>query len=128
MSSTGRATRLGPVGIDRRVLREVQEWAREREQWGATPGAPLFCTRSGGPIQQAYVRELLPRLAKRAGVTKRAHAHALRHTFAVELAREGVPMPLIQQLLGHSSLAVTSVYLASLSPEEALDAVRNREW
>jgi len=71
---------------------------------------------------------MLPRLARKADVNKRVHAHGFRHTFAVELTREGVPVIYIQRLLGHSSLATTSVYLASLSPEEALDSVRFREW
>jgi integrase len=99
----------------------------------ASSGAPRPGLRCSAPgVETPYSRRTYENccLGWRGGpgVTKRAHAHALRHTFAVELAREGVPMPLIQQLLGHSSLAVTSVYLASLSPEEALDAVRNREW
>ena len=88
----------------------------------------LLRTKDGGPIDQSYVRTMLPRVARKAGVMKRVHAHGFRHTFAVDLLRERVSMVHIQRLLGHSSLATTSVYLASLSPEEALDAVRGREW
>jgi site-specific recombinase XerD len=51
-----------------------------------------------------------------------------RHTFAVELSRTNVPVRDVQMLLGHSSLATTSVYLASLSPEESLKHVRGRKW
>jgi site-specific recombinase XerD len=34
----------------------------------------------GGPMNSSYVRQLLPRLAKRAGIEKRVHPHGLRHT------------------------------------------------
>ena len=53
------------------------------------------CTRyleqpDGGvvPLQAAYVRALLPCLARRAGIAKPVHAHGLRHTHAFELARK----------------------------------------
>jgi site-specific recombinase XerD len=74
------------------------------------------------------IRQIMPILAKRAGIRKRVHAHGFRHTFAVELSQEGVPLHDIQQLLGHTSLATTEIYLRSLSPEASLSAVRGREW
>jgi len=67
----------------------------------------LFCTLAGGPLDQSYVRLLLPRLAARAEIDKRVHAHRLRHTHAAELAEEGYPVNFIQDQLGHASLAVT---------------------
>jgi site-specific recombinase XerC len=123
----GKGDRARTVGFDPGTKGELQAWLDVR---GHLPmeDAPLFCTRIGERIQQSYVRTILPRLAKKAGVLKRVHAHGFRHTFAVELAREGVSMINIQRLLGHASLATTSIYLASLSPEEALDAVRGRKW
>ena len=54
-----------------------------------------------------YVRVMLRRLADRAGIGKRVAPHQLRHTLAAELVAEGVPMPIIRDQLGHSSLAVT---------------------
>jgi integrase/recombinase XerD len=104
-------------------VKVLQDYLGRRRAWSDY----LFCTRTGAPLDTSYVRAMLPRLAKKAGVQRRVHAHIFRHTFAVELAREGVPMPLIQRLLGHASLATTSVYLSSLAPEEALNIVRERE-
>lgn len=121
----GKGDKARTVGIDEKALTVLREWQDVR---GFTEEEPLFCTTKGTPIFQDYVRAMLPRVAKKAGVSKRIHAHGFRHTFAVELARERVPTAHIQRLLGHSSLATTSIYLASLSPEEALDAVRGREW
>lgn len=127
----GKGDKARTVGFDPRAAREIDRWLVVRRGWQHEKDwtyGPLICTRRGGTLAQAYVRAMLPRLAERAGVRKRVHAHGFRHSFAVELARERVPVIHIQRLLGHSSLATTSVYLASLSPEEALDAVRGREW
>jgi site-specific recombinase XerD len=43
-------------------------------------GARLFCTIYGSPMSTSYVRQLLPRLARKAGIAKRVHPHGLRHT------------------------------------------------
>ncbi|MGE4546765.1 MAG: tyrosine-type recombinase/integrase [Desulfurella sp.] len=47
-----------------------------------------------------------------------SHPHILRHTRAVELLRSGVPVTIVQDLLGHSSLNTTAVYLR-ISAQEA---------
>lgn len=121
----GKGDRARTVGLDKRAIRVLSDWAhiRNGDEWG-----PMLCTRDFKPLKQSYVRALLPRLARKAGVRKRVHAHGFRHSFAVGLAQEHVSMVNIQRLLGHASLGTTSVYLTSLSPEEALDAVRGREW
>ena len=53
--------------------------------------------------------------------------HALRHSFAHELATEKVSMPVIQSALGHSSLGTTSIYLRAFG-SEVRKALRDREW
>ena len=70
---------------------------------------------------------MLQRLAAKAGIEKRVHPHGLRHAHAAELA-EGTSVRLIQQQLGHASLAITDRYLRSIAPEEAIAAVRARSW
>ena len=90
--------------------------------------APLFCTRYGSRMQVSYLRTVLPRLAKQAGITKRVHPHGLRHTHAYELMMEGVEMPIIQRQLGHSSLATTDRYLNHIAPKQVIDRMREREW
>lgn len=74
------------------------------------------------------MRTLLPRLAARAGVTKRVHPHGLRHTLAFELMMEGVPVPIIQRQLGHASLATTQRYLDHIAPKDVIEAMQARVW
>ena len=45
---------------------------------------------------------------------------------AVELAREGVAINIIQRQLGHTDLGTTSTYLQGIDPSEIIDAVRSR--
>ena len=62
------------------------------------------------------------------GMEKRVHPHGLRHTMAFELMMEGVPVPIIQQQLGHASLATTDRYLRHLAPRDVVMAMQQREW
>jgi site-specific recombinase XerD len=79
-------------------------------------------------MDQSYVRHLLPRLARKAGVERRVHAHGLRHAFAVDMVRSGTPLYVVRDALGHSSVATTQVYLSRVGAHEAVDAMRARDW
>ena len=122
-SGTGRA-----AGIDAGALAIVGRWLQVRSALGLRDDAPLFCTLSGGSLQPAYVRQLLPRLAEKAGIRKRVHASGLRYTHAAELAAEGLPVEVISAQLGHESLASTDRFLRRVSPKERIGALRRREW
>ncbi len=53
------------------------------------------------------------------GITRElTHPHILRHTRAIELLRAGVPVTIVQDLLGHSALTTTAIYL-KISGQEA---------
>ena len=71
-------------------------------------------------------RAALHRAAARAAVRRRFAPHQLRHAHAIELAREGVPINIIQRQLGHSDLGVTSVYLQGIDAAEIIDTVHGR--
>lgn len=116
------------AGIDSAALAIVEQWLAVRATLKVGDDAPLFCTLAGAHIQPAYVRQLLPRLAEKAGIDKRVHAQGLRYTHAAELAAEGMAAELIQAQLGHESLASTDRYLRRVSLDERIGALRRREW
>jgi integrase len=94
------------------------------------PVGPLFRiidgpTR-GQPWSSAGVRVEFRRLAGQAGVRRRFAPHQLRHAHAVELAREGVSLNLIQRQLGHANLGTTSIYLQGIDTEEIIATVHAR--
>jgi transcriptional regulator with XRE-family HTH domain len=77
---------LQPVADDRlNQLRQLSPERRLDQVIGPGARAPIFCTLQGGRLDSSYVRRLLPRLARKAGVDRRVHAHGLRHTYAAEL-------------------------------------------
>ena len=95
------------------------------------PVGPLFCVIDGATKgRRAWsgtaVRGELRRLALEAGVRRRFAPHQLRHAHAVELARGGIAVNLIQRQLGHTDLGTTSTYLQGIDPAEIIEAVHSR--
>jgi site-specific recombinase XerD len=123
----GKGDKSRTVGMDAGAFAVVECWAAVRAKLVCDP-APLLCTLDGGPLQAQYVRALMPRLAARAGVEKRVHAHGMRHSHAFELANEGVPIHVIAAQLGHASAAVTDRYIRHLAPQQVIETMRAREW
>lgn len=123
----GKGDRSRVVGLDDGALAVIQRWADRRRELGIR-GRVLFCTLAGGPLSDRYVRDMLNRKARDAGIEKRVHPHGLRHTHAAELVAEGVPVNVIQKQLGHAWLATTDVYLRHVAPGDVIAVGRGRTW
>ena len=65
----------------------------------------------GQPISVRSVQKVFYNAIEKAGIQKPASVHTLRHSFATHLAEAGVSLPCIQELLGHTSIKTTSIYL-----------------
>jgi len=68
-------------------------------------------SRPGGPLSPRYLEALVARLAREAEIPKRVTPHTLRHTYATEAVKAGVPLHEVQADLGHQDLKTTQVYL-----------------
>jgi site-specific recombinase XerD len=123
----GKGGRRREVGMDEWAWEELAPWLTARAE---LPAGPLFCIidgpTCGRPWSAAAVRREFRAVAAKAGVRRRFAPHQLRHAHALELAREGVPLNIIQRQLGHTNLGTTSIYLQGIDPEEILSAVRAR--
>lgn len=128
----GKGMKARVVGIDEPTVELVLRWLDVRGELGLTWREPLFCTvlrpNPGRPLSGSQLREMLPRLAEKADIGKRVHPHSLRHTHAVELMKEHVPVTIIQKQLGHRFLATTAHYLDHFMPEQVLATMRARRW
>ena len=97
---TARATRAAPSASTSRPLRCLPAGLTASEPSHPAPAPRCSYTLDGGRIDSSYVRRLLPRLARKAGISRRVHPHGLRHTYAAELARERTSINIIRDALG----------------------------
>ncbi|NEZ85878.1 integrase [Clostridium botulinum] len=56
------------------------------------------------------IQREIKKIAKRAGINKSIYPHLFRHSFATNKLNAGMPMPVIQHLMGHESPATTQIY------------------
>jgi site-specific recombinase XerD len=124
----GKGGTVRSVALDPGAWAILQRWLDRRASLEIGGRSMVFCTLRGEILQSSYVRGMLPRLARKAGIERRVHAHALRHSFAAELAAERTPLNVVQCLLGHASLATTDAYLRHINPVVAIETLRARSW
>lgn len=88
---------------------------------------PIFRTPEGKPWKTSspsnFRRRILHKALKAAGIPRKTpdgviNVHALRHTFATHLARQGVPLQHAQYLLGHKSVRMTADIYTHLGPQD----------
>ena len=109
--------RIIPLQDD--LLAELLAYAREK---GLEYRDPLF------PFARSTLHRKVRKACHKAGFKDdRAHPHTFRHSFAVHLLKNRIPVTVVQTLLGHSSLESTAVYLAIVQAEAA-EMVRGVEW
>ena len=94
------------------------------------PVGPFLCVwtarRAAEPGHRPALAPSCDVSPRAAGVRRRFAPHQLRHAHAVEMAREGVPLPVIQRQLGHAHLGVTSTYLQGIDTTEIINTIHAR--
>lgn len=86
-------------------------------------GKALFTNEKGGRLTSRTVQNVIKRWAMQAGLPAEVTPHTLRHSFATHLLDGGADLKVVQQLLGHASLATTQIY-THVSVERLREAVR----
>jgi site-specific recombinase XerD len=127
VTGKGRKERVALLGRPARAaLVAYLESARPALAGRATAGRPvdaLFLNRHGRPLGARGIRLRLDRLFERAELPEGTSPHTLRHSFATHLLDGGADLRVVQELLGHSSLATTQVY-THVSPARLRAAYR----
>jgi site-specific recombinase XerD len=113
------------VPVEASLLETLDRWRShsdrpKRSDW-------FFCTLDGGRMHDSYVRHMVARYGRKAGIGIRVHPHILRHSFATEALEDGVQITEVQKLLGHEDLETTSVYL-HVTDAHLDEKIRRREW
>ncbi|MGB9911643.1 MAG: tyrosine-type recombinase/integrase [Microgenomates group bacterium] len=95
------------VPLNSAIKKALVRWLNIRPK---TENKFLLVTKTGRPFLVRNIRASLQRYLKKAGI-KNASVHSLRHTFIVHQLAAGVPIPLVQKVVGHRSVTTTEKYL-----------------
>jgi integrase/recombinase XerD len=98
--------------VGRRAREAVSAYlAGARPEFASTrSGAALFLNRRGGRLTRQSCARLLTSYTGIAGIDRRVTLHTLRHSFATHLLEGGADVRVVQELLGHASVATTQIY------------------
>lgn len=77
---------------------------------GSSGRSALFLNARGGRLSRQGCWKILKTYARRASLSDKVSPHTLRHSFATHMLDAGADIRVVQELLGHASLATTQVY------------------
>ena len=106
----GAKERMVPLGSKarefvERYLREVRPDLAKRKARDV-----LFLSFRGNPMTRMGYWKILKKYVIQAGITTHTSPHTLRHSFATHLLEGGADIRVIQELLGHATIATTEIY------------------
>lgn len=104
----GRKQRLIYISCDE-TWNNLNKWLNIRKEMNISTDK-LFVNRTGNQLGIHGIEYIYKRIKENAGVNQSSTPHYLRHTFATNLLSNGADLRSVQELLGHSSVAITEIY------------------
>lgn len=99
--------------LSQKLSKKLQKFISKHADWN-------YLFSKNNPLTTRNIQKIVQNTAKKAGINKQVHPHTLRHSFATHLLDSGVDLRKIQLLLGHSSIATTTIY-THISNEQLKD-------
>lgn len=100
-----------PYALERKYPNAAREWGWQYVfPSGKRSIDPVSGREGRHHIHEKTVQRAIHKAVQRAGITKRASSHTLRHSFATHLLEDGFDIRTIQELLGHKELTTTMIY------------------
>jgi len=119
-----------PIDLDTTTLSVLAGWkalqAAELAAVGIDDDGWVFTDGDGQPIHPHALSQVFERIARRAGVPV-IRLHDLRHTHGTLLIKEGVPVKVVSEWLGHAHIAFTIQTYQHVLPGMQADAARTYE-
>lgn len=79
----------------------------------------FFINNRGKRYTEQSIRLMLKKYTLKAGIQRKITPHMFRHSFATYLIEEGVDVSCVQQILGHSSIKTTQIYIHVAAKKQA---------
>ena len=100
-----------PDALDRKYPSASREWGW---QW-VFPASSRYVDQSANierrhHLHESAVQKAVKEASRKAGISKHATCHSLRHSFATDLLERGYDIRTIQELLGHKNVKTTMIY------------------
>ncbi|MCH5311653.1 MAG: tyrosine recombinase XerD [Prevotella sp.] len=130
----GKGSKERLVPISGKAIEELKYWLICRNEMKIKPGEEnyVFLNRRGAHLTRTMILIMIKQQAKLAGIQKTISPHTLRHSFATALLEGGANLRVIQEMLGHESIATTEIYThidtTTLREEILLHHPRNRKY
>lgn len=112
------------------ALRDLLAFELLRLAKAPIPESNIFKGPSGHPVTAQDIATAGSQLIKKAGLSGKVVLYGLRHAIATEMCEAGIPLEIIRQAMGHSSITQTSHYasgISSKSVSEALEKIRKTD-
>lgn len=100
------------------VLEVLKKYYDENKQTIRKCGYFFINNRENRYTEQS-IRMMLKKYTKQAGIERNITPHMFRHSFATYLIEEGVDVSCVQQILGHSSIKTTQIYIHIAAKKQA---------
>ena len=100
------------------VLEILRKYYAENEKDIKKSGY-FFVNNRGNRYTEQSIRLMLKKYTKKAGIETKITPHMFRHSFATYLIEEGVDVSCVQQILGHSSIKTTQIYIHVAAKKQA---------
>ena len=112
------------VVVDEETLRIQRQYLELRKRI-ETRSPALFLNSSGGRLTTQGIANVIAQLREGAGIERHVTPHMLRHTVATLLLRNGADIRVVQEFLGHASIATTQRY-THITKEHLIGVLRKR--
>ncbi len=106
----GKGDKQRLIPIPSKTLICLKEYLKIRQIWLKGNSKYFFINPRSKPLYRQYVEKLLRSKCLELGIKKALTPHKLRHSYATHLLLGGCDLRVIQELLGHSSIATTEIY------------------
>ncbi len=102
--------RIIPIGsVALKALKDYLETYKEQHADGEE--SPLFMNVQGKRLTRQGFWKIIKSYTKKANIQKKITPHTLRHSFATHLIQNGADLKSVQEMLGHSDISTTQVYM-----------------